>query len=322
MNSRVVSASTLGLSILLGSSLFGACDVVGSDGADGNLGGESSAGGSVAAGGGTVSPSGGQGGENLGGGGGEVSQGGAPSGGQANTDNDGCHPKVRIVLQRSGAMFQSPAADDNWWDAIAAALDSKSDDLLDTYASQVDLSLATFFSTETGAECLESTVVASVGADDLQKPLASEGKAHKALADAQVKVDAPVVEAIAAAAESLGTEGDRYLLLVASSIPDSCESQDSMCTAEDVFSALVEAEAAGVQTRVMYLNDNGASGIPDNYAQGLANAGAGLGVGNIGCNGGFEYSDQPGHAPFAHPESTDDVKAALDGLLGDIAACN
>jgi hypothetical protein len=217
-------------------------------------------------------------------------------------------------------MFETPQPENNWWTAVATALDSAEDDLLDEYAPQLDLGLSTFFVEGDAEMCPDGGTVEDLEADSLQDFLAEQAADFAEAAEAQVKVDGPLPEAIARGAEQLGTEGDRYLLLVITGLPDTCEAADAQCLAEDALRATQAAYERGIQVRLVYLLDQSALVA---YPEGLANAGDGQGIAdmNLGCGSGFAYSDTPGNAAYASAASTTEVRDALDSMLSAIAAC-
>lgn len=249
-------------------------------------------------------------------------EGGDAHGAGGASDGDGCHPRVHLLIQRSGAMFETPSTEDNWWDAVADALDGD-DGLLAEFAPELDLSVSTYTKHEEADSCpAGASLSAPVSAGELADFLESEAAEHHDLADDDINEDAPIVDAIEATASLLGSSGDRYILLIASGIPDSCELNNNPCTAEDAILAVQAAHTAGISTRVAYLSSTNV----DRYPEGLANAGVGEGVEDLelgGCGAGEspEFSDEPGDAPFADLDATADVRQALAELLADIAAC-
>jgi len=250
-----------------------------------------------------AAPAGGDGG--VGGG-----EGGAPP------EPSSCDRHVHILLQKSGAVFESPAVEDNWWDAISAAL-TEDGGLVEEFRSEIELSISVYSKHEGADSCpVGAQVSAPIDAGDLQDTLDDEADAFHDLAP--TPVDAPVVDAVEQATELLADEGAGYIVLFASGIPDSCETSNNQCTATEVFTAVNAAHDAGIETRLVYLTSGS---FVNGYPEGVANAGVGEGVADIGCPG-FDYSDQPGNAPFAQPENTAAVKQALADILTDIAACD
>jgi len=236
----------------------------------------------------------------------------------------GCAPRVHLLLQRSGAMFDYPAVEDNWWDAVGNAMDGDGG-LLGEFGDQIDLSVSIFTKVQDEGSCpLATSVPAPVGDGGLTDVMQAEEDDFNALRDPPVpedakKIDAPVPEAVDAAVTVLSGVEDAYILLAISGTPDSCEANDNPCIAEEVFTAVQAAHAAGIETRLIYLSSTDTA----LYPEGVANAGAGLGIENINiCTPGFEYSDTPGDAPFEAPADTASVEQSLRDLLTDIAACN
>lgn len=270
--------------------------------------------------GGAGSETGGQGGEPPASGGSETGSGG--SGGSGS----GCEPKVSLLIQRSGAMFNFPNAQDNWWKALTAALASDDDeDRLEEYAG-LELSVRTFFMTEQGEECLEGeTKSGPVQKDGLKKFLDDERAAHEDLLESDAKVDAPLVEAMSAAAEDLGPGGGnsrRYLVLVISGNPDACGEIDTECVTDDAVKKVQELREAGIRVRVLYLESEGRFA---GYPQALANAGRGYGIPNFlggACGSDLEFGDNPMLAPYGAPESAADVKSELGAIFEKIAVCD
>lgn len=315
-------ASRFALFLAVPVAFFAACGgggLVPSDsGPPGTGGGTASGGTPAGTGGGGLTTGGsasvgGMGGEAVGGAGGtETGTGGG--------DGEGCNPRVHLLIQRSGAMFDYPSIEDFWWEAVADALDGGGD-LLGEFEGQIEISASVFTKVMGDATCpLGSEASAPVGAGDLADVLEDEEADYRDLVEATTKVDAPVVEAVEEATTLLGSEEDAYIVLIASGIPDSCEVDDAHCTTEDVLGAVRSAYTAGVQTRLLYLS----SSDINLYPEGVANAGAGVGVEDLvlGCTTGFEYSETPGDAPFEQPEDTASVEQALRDILTDIASCN
>lgn len=222
-------------------------------------------------------------------------------------------------------MFQFPSGDDNWWDALASSLDSDNDDLLDEYASGMDLSVRTFFMTEQGDQCLEGETKASpIKKNGLEKFLADEKDAHEELLDDEVKVDAPLVEAMTAAAASLGSGGAdarRYLVLAISGNPDSCQELDTECVTDDAIKKVQELRDDGIRVRLLYLKSEGNQGYP----QALANAGRGYGIPNYlngNCNSDLNWAENPMLAEYGAPNATSEVEGALNSIFQKIAVCD
>jgi len=250
--------------------------------------------------------------------GGKSATGGQSTGGGGNGE---CDPHVLILLQRTGTMFETPALENNWWTAVAAALDSDEDDLLDEYAPRLDLSLSTFFVESDSGMCPDGDTKEGLEPDSLTDFLAEQAADFEAAREAEIKVDGPLPEAIAKGVEQLGSEGDRYLLVVSTGFPDTCDAADQQCLAEDALAAAQQAYEQGVKLRLVYFLDKYASTA---YPQGLANAGDGQGVGalELSCGNGFEYSEDPGDAEFGWAASTTEVKDAIDGMLSAISTCD
>lgn len=238
-----------------------------------------------------------------------------------NGSSGGCAPKARILLQRSGAMFELPSAEDNWWNAVSDALDNDSTDLLDQFAEDMDLSLSTFHMNAASETCPILNTQSSIAPDGLATFLNGEETDH---VEAPEKIDAPLPESITQAAGELGASGDRYLILIVTGLPDSCEEQDGLCAAEPAMKALQEARADGIVTKLLFLDPTSASIA--SYPQSLANAAAGDGIGEEPaygeCDDGLDsYSDSPGMADFASADEVGDVVPSLTAILGQISSC-
>lgn len=270
--------------------------------------------------------SGGSGGEGAesGGQGGETASGGTDGGSGGNGSS--CEPKVSLLIQRSGAMFNFPNSEDNWWSALTDALDAEGEDLLDQYVGSLDLSVRTFFMTEQGEQCLKgSTLAGPVKMDELAEFLDEERAAHQELLDDQAKVDAPLVEAMSAAAKDLETRGAgarKYLVLVLSGQPDACGEIDTDCVTDDAVKKVQELREEGVRVRLLYLASEGRF---EGYPQALANAGRGYGIPNFqgdACGSDLEVVDSPMLAPFGAPQNVGELKQELGALFESIAVCD
>jgi len=307
----------------------GGGDLVPSDAPPASGGGVSTGG--VAPGTGAAPGTGGEGlgGGGLGGAGGAEATGGSETGSGGSDTNPGCTPRVHILLQRSGGMFEHPSAEDAWWDAVAEALDGE-DGLLGEFGDDLDISASVFTKVADEACPIGTSVNAPAGAGDLADVLAEQKDDYFALTDPEdpqdaKAVDAPIVEAIEGATSVLTGAGDATILLIALGIPDTCESNNDQCAAEDVFTAVKGAHDAGIDTRLLYLQSSAPNENLDLYPEGIANAGVGLGVEvpqNLTCGSeDFDYSETPGDAPFEAPEDTAGVKQALADILSELVAC-
>jgi len=264
---------------------------------------------------------GGAGGDgNLGGQGGVDGNAGGDSSGTT-PDTDGCHPKVTLLLQRSGSMFEYPSGDTKWWSAVASALTSGSEALLTKYSSDIDLGVTTFHMTEPGSSCLlEDSTTHTVKRSVLEDFLAEQANEHEQLVDDETKVDAPLAAALDRAAQELGSEGERYLLLAVSGNPDSCSNLDGQCETVGALAKVRELRMAGIRTKLLFLE----STELDGYAQALANVAAGRGARNFVenmCDTDFNFATTPMDAEYGDPENVDQVRGELEQLLTQIAAC-
>lgn len=266
------------------------------------------------------------------------SAGGAPGEGGSSGDGDGdvngdgdvsgdgdgdgdvvsCAPEVKVLLQRSGAVFENPSADDSWWAAVSDALSNADDGLVAAYADRLDISVSTFHMTAESCPIMSETVDAD---GDLAQFFADEQTAHE---ESGVKIDAPLPEAIADAAGSFTRADNRHILLVVSGNPDSCAQQDGVCAIAPSIEALQTAHLSGITTKVLYLSSSDAY---DGYEQALANAGAGEPVAEMNglmnsCDAASMYfSETGGSAPYQAPNSTSEVRASFGALLDSIGSC-
>lgn len=271
--------------------------------------------------------SGGSGGEGAetGGQGGEPASGGTDSGSGGNGSS--CDPKVSLLIQRSGAMFNFPHVENNWWSALTDALDAEGDDLLDQHVGSFDLSVRTFFMTEQGEQCLKgATLAGPVKKDEVAGFLGDERAAHEELLEDRAKVDAPLVEAMIAAAEDLGpadADSRRYLVLVISGNPDACDEIDTECVTDEAVKKVQELREAGIRVRLLYLASEGRL---EDYPQALANAGRGYGIphflGGASCESDLEFEENPMRAAFGAPQNVGELKQELGALFESIAVCD
>ena len=254
------------------------------------------------------------------GGSGDGAGGGNGDGAGGGGDTLQCRPEVKILVQRSGAMFENPSADDTWWAAISEALAGEGAPVVSSYAESLDLGVRTFHMTAGDMNC----PIINDGpqaASDLAQFLADEQLAHE---ESGEKIDAPLPEAISSAASSYARIDNRHLILVVSGNPDSCDSQDDVCAIEPTVLALQAAHAAGITTKVLYLSSSTPYG---GYEQAIANAGAGEPVAEmdgLGTSCGTDptyYSEAGGDAPYEAPNSTGEVRASLEALLDSIGSC-
>jgi hypothetical protein len=253
------------------------------------------------------------------------------SGGEACTDNvcdpivSTCDkPRVILLMQRSGAMFEN-----DWWGALTQAL-TGSESLITKYQGKLDLGVS-LYHRETGS-------------DDSTCPLFSEEAPPAAISNVKVlmdnaaqandttlaKIDAPVPEAIAAAESELSGSGTPpFIVLVTTSMPDTCNMADTPCSVDPVIASVQSAYAAGVGTYVLGLAD-AQFPLQPYMLQAIANAGTGqavetlpveVGEGSCGASQG-SYAELGGNATAYIAETHDDVAAGLDSILGLIAgAC-
>lgn len=304
---------------------FAACGggdgLVPSDAGPGS-GGAVGSGGALPGSGGATPGSGGEGlgGDGLGGIGGQQLSSGGSDNGSGGSGNSGCTPRVHLLIQRSGAMFEQPSPEGRWWGAVEDALVGDGA-LVSEFGDQIELSASVYSRAANDEMCpVGAELDAPVSSDDLADALEEEAAEFEQLATDVVKVDAPVAAAVEGAAATLGEAGSAYIVLVTAGLPDGCEEADSRCQVDEVFQAVQAAHASGIQTRLLFLD---ASTDEGSYPQGAANAGVGLGVADpvFGeCQTDFEYSNSPGSAPFGAPAGAGEVEDALREILEGIAA--
>src|SRR5688572_13561179 len=155
---------------------FAACGgggLVPSDAGGPGSGGATGSGAAPSGSGGEAPGSGGDGlgGDNLGGAGGMTP---ATGGSETGTGGSGptCAPRVHLLIQRSGAMFDFPSMEANWWDAVGDALDGEGG-LLEEFGAEMELSASIFTKVADEACPLATSVPAPIGAGDLGDVLAS-----------------------------------------------------------------------------------------------------------------------------------------------------
>jgi hypothetical protein len=240
--------------------------------------------------------------------------------------------KVMLLVPRSGAMFEQPAPEANWWTAVRAALVDGETPLVEKYADDFDLSARVFYRhTLDGAyECpLEAEAESDADESDIANLLDDAQEDHAAAVEQQIKIDAPLPETIASAATALGTEGRRVIVLLTTSLPDSCTLNDSLCALDPSVAAVQAARSEGVELYVLGLGENDnvdwdfSVAPPVGYTgflSALANAGRGARVAgppSMECgepNSGV-YSTSGGDSPFFQALGTESVSSELDALF-------
>jgi hypothetical protein len=267
--------------------------------------------------------SGNRGGAGSGGGGG----GGGGSGGAM-----GCSgAQVLFVVQRSGIMFEQPNEGDNYWTMVRDAV-SGDNAALSPYFDKVAVG-ALFFVRVPNEECplLSRAQPALSAMKELGELFTSNATDYQALADAQSKMDAPVPEALAAAAMSLSGTA-RHVVLITTGVADTCSETDNPCLMDPSIKAVQDAQKAGITTHVIGMGDTGLLDTGNDqdgyqtYLKQLANAGAGKSVKKSAAfdekcsddKARATYSNDDGDAKAYRAESTSDVKAAVAEIFKSI----
>ncbi len=264
--------------------------------------------------------------------------GSGPSGGMSGTAGAGgsspttsCEDaRVLFVIQRSGAMFEQPTALANYWgmvkDAVAGPQGAAA-----AYETQLDLGALFLVRLSTAVSCptlsvLEPTTpsIASLSALFDQN---LEAYTAQSLTD---KMDAPVAEAVAAAAGLLGGAGG-HIVLITTAVPDTCTQADTQCSVDPTIKAVQNARATGVVTHVIGLGDVPNLDLVDtqgyeSYLAQLANAGVGQPV-KMAQDYQYvcqvpapvaTYSEASGNAQAYQAFSSEDVRAAVSQILSGI----
>ncbi|RYZ08679.1 MAG: hypothetical protein EOO73_07445 [Myxococcales bacterium] len=238
------------------------------------------------------------------------------------------------MIQRSGAMFEQPAEDASYWSMVQSAVAAE-DGAVAPYASRLSVGALFFvrlqYEEDMACPVVSSQSPASSALMPLRTLFETNATAYESLADESAKMDAPVPEAISAAAALL-TGSAKHLVLISTGVPDTCEDADTICAVDPAIKAVQDASAAGVTTHVIGLGDAGGlnlGGDDDGYgtylAQ-LANAGAGKPVKKSPA---FEdscsdedakatYAETVGDAQAHRAESAADVKSAVSAILQKI----
>jgi hypothetical protein len=263
-----------------------------------------------------------------GGGGGTSGSGGSATGSACNS------AQVLFVIQRSGAMFEEPDGDTNYWTMVQSAV-AADDGAVAPYATRLDVG-ALFFVRLQYEEDMTCPVVstqapASAALMPLRTLFETNAAAYQSLADDDAKMDAPVPEAVSAAAALL-TGTTKHLVLISTAVPDTCDEADTICAVDPAIKAVQDASAAGVTTHVIGLGNTGTlnNGGDENgyatYLAQLANAGAGKPVKKSpafddGCSDDdakATYGESSGDAQAYRAESAADVKSAVTAILQKI----
>jgi hypothetical protein len=261
------------------------------------------------------------------------SAGSAGNAGGGTTGSSACGgAQVLFVIQRSGIMFEEPDEDANYWGMVESALTGP-EGALAPYWDRLDTGALFFVRVQDDDTCpvLSSAAPQPGAMQPLSELFADNASAYQELADADAKMDAPVPEAVAAAAALLGGTA-RHLVLITTGVSDTCDDTDNPCLMDHAIGAVQEAQKLGVTTHVIGLGD---SGLLDTSSDGdgyqtylgqLANAGAGKPVKKSSAfdekcsddGAKAEYAGGNGDAHAYRAESSDDVKQALAEILNDI----
>lgn len=238
--------------------------------------------------------------------------------------------RVLFVVQRSGAMFELPTPLANYWgmvrDAVAGPQGAAA-----AYEAQFDIGALFLVRLSTAATCptlstLEPTSpsMASLGALFDQN---LEAYTAQSLTD---KMDAPVAEAVTAAANLLGGPGG-HIVLITTAVPDTCTLADSQCTVDATIKAVQDARAGGVLTHIIGLGDVTNLDTVDTqgyegYLAQLANAGRGQPVKMAQYYESVcpaptpvaTYSEASGNAQAFQAFNVEDVRTAVTQILAGI----
>ena len=268
----------------------------------------------------------------MGGSAGNAGSGNAGQGGVGGTPPVGSCEGARVlfVIQRSGAMFELPAPEENYWtmvkDAIAGPAGAAA-----AFETKLDLGALFLVRLSTAASCpslsvMQPTTPAMASLDALFDQNLQDYTAQK-LTD---KMDAPVAEAVTAAANLL-TGPASHIVLITTAVPDTCTLADSNCATDATIKAVQGAQALGVTTHVIGLGDTPnldyltTDGYESYLAQ-LANAGVGQPVLAAEAFPLFcpaqppqaSYSAASGQAKAHQAFSSADIKTAVSQILSSI----
>lgn len=268
------------------------------------------------------------------GGSGGTTSGGTTSGGSGPVTTQCAGTQVMFVIQRSGSMFEDPDGDTSYWDMVREAV-AGTEGVATTYASKLDMGALFFlrlqYDEEKSCPIVSSASPASSAAAPLAALFDTNQGEYETLADEQAKMDAPVPEAVSAAA-ALMTGTSKHVVLITTAVPDSCTKADTNCTVDQVVKAVQDAQKAGVTTHVIGLGDTDALNAADDedgyatYLKQLANAGAGKPVAESAAfkedcsddDATATYSESGGDAQAFQATDAAAVKTAITGILSSI----
>ncbi len=262
--------------------------------------------------------------------GGSTGTGTAGSGGGSSGGGTACNgAQVVFVVQRSGAMFEQPEGDTKYWSMVQSAV-AADDGALAPYAGKLGVGALFFvrlqYEEEMACPVVSSQTPSSADLLPLREAFTTNAAAYQSLADDDAKMDAPVPEAIAAAAALL-TGTTKHLVLISTGVPDTCTTADTDCAVDPTIKALQDASQQGVTTHVIGLGDTDSldEGEDDDgygtFLTQLANAGAGRPVKisaafDAGCDDAkATYGESNGDAQAYKAASAADVKSAVTAIL-------
>src|SRR6478609_3741902 len=166
-------------------------------------------------------------------------------GGGGGTSTGSCgDAQVLFVIQRSGIMFEQPD-DTNYWTMVKEGI-TGTDGALGAYDGKLKTGALFFVRVADADECPVTSKAAPQLAATM--PLAelftSNESDYQKLADADTKMDAPVPEAVAAAA-GLVMGSARHLVLITTGGPDTCDKTDDGCLVDPAIKAVQDAQKMG-----------------------------------------------------------------------------
>jgi hypothetical protein len=276
--------------------------------------------------------------------GGTTSNGGTTSRGNAgDTGNMGGDPgsdpgadcntaRVLFVIQRSGAMFELPTLQANYWSMVENAIAGEQGAAA-PFEARLDMG-ALFFVRRTSVAVACPTVSSmSPKLSSMTELLALFDQNFNAYMAEGLgsKLDAPTAEAVTAASALL-SGSNRHLVLISTAVPDTCTVVDNNCATDPAIKAVQDAHTQGVTTHVIGLGDTPNLDYADKngyeaYLAALANAGAGLPVKmydgiKFQCfpvtPGTATYSETSGTAKAYQATDAISVKSAVSEILSSI----
>ncbi|HEY6723770.1 MAG TPA: hypothetical protein VI197_07045 [Polyangiaceae bacterium] len=232
--------------------------------------------------------------------------------------NDAGPPAVVIVLDRSTSADQEFDDGASRWEAIVAAL-TEEDGPVEENAASAALGVLDYTGFQ-GGTCPEFGDGIDPQLDNYDA--VSEYITGISLPEEE-KSETPTREAIERGANMLsGSSGRRALILITDSVTDdTCMTFDNQGCVSQAYYAAQQAYAAGVRTYIL-----GVSDVPDDYLQGVANAGTGQAVQDFNAgscgppNQQPETSEQGGSAPFWEATDTSEISSSLSEIFQAIGA--